>query len=97
MSAAHTVRVQRPEDAEGLETALDEYGITADITYVPEHQICAPGRYTPVDRRLSGMTISTGPDRLEGVTDQGGFSGSTDFDVTAGPVRPCSGVPNPLG
>lgn len=58
------VEVQRPEDAAGLESALAGYGIKADITYVPQSQECAPGRYTPVDRRLSGMQIEIGAQRL---------------------------------
>lgn len=42
------VRVARLEGAEGLEHALEEHGIQADITYLPVGQACAPGRYTTV-------------------------------------------------
>lgn len=126
-SGTITVEVQRLEDAEGLEAELAEHGVVADITYVPDGQECAPGRYTPVDRRLSGMGLTMGSDRLEvtlppgtvrdgetfvmavsgeaippsptepsqgGITDMGGFSGWADFDVTAGPVQPCTVIPN---
>lgn len=38
---------------------------------------------------------STEPSQ-DGVTDLGGFSGWADFDVTAGPVQPCTVVPSTL-
>lgn len=60
-----TVRVDRLEDAGGLEDALAEAGIAADVLYLPDGRQCAPGRYEPVDRPLSGMTVSLGADRLE--------------------------------
>lgn len=127
-SGTITVEVRRLEDAKGLEAELAKYGVTADVTYVPDHQMwCAPGRYTPVDRKLSGMQVEMGAQLLkvtlppgtvrdgeifvmavfgeviptstepsqDGVRDDGGFSGLTEFDVTAGPVQPCKVVPNP--
>ena len=129
-SGTITVEVQRLEDAEGLEAELAKYGVNADITYVPDRQECAPGRYTPVDRSLSGMGVTMGSPRLEvtlppgtvrdgetfvmavsgeaippsssepsqdGIIDMGGFSGWTDFNVTAGPVQPCTVVPSTVG
>ena len=54
------VEINRPEDAAGLEEALEERGITADITYLPELQTCAPGRYEVVDRESTGMITSVG-------------------------------------
>lgn len=125
-SGTITVEVQRLEDAEGLEAELAKLGVTADITYVPDRQECAPGRYAPVDRSLSGMGVTMGSRRLEvtlppgavrdgetfvmavsgaaipssssdsedGITDLGGFTGWTDFNVTSGPVRPCTLVPS---
>lgn len=116
-----TVEVRRLEDAEGLEAELAKHGVTADITYVPDRQECAPGRYVPVVRRLPGLGLTMGSDLLrvtlppgsiragetfvlavsgeaippqsepddDGVIDGGGFAGWTDFNVTAGPVRPC--------
>ncbi|MEO9325364.1 hypothetical protein ABFT23_17870 [Nocardioides sp. C4-1] len=105
-----TVEVQRLEDASGLETELARFGVEAEITYLPDRQECAPGRYVPVKRRLSGMSVSMGSTRLivtlppdtirsgetfvmavSGAGDgSGGFAGWTEFDVTAGPVRPCA-------
>lgn len=55
------VEVNRPEDAAGLERALEERGIAADITYLPMMQTCAPGRFTEVDRKV-GMSLSIGED-----------------------------------
>jgi hypothetical protein len=49
------VDINRPEDAAGLEQALEDHGITANITYLPELQSCAPGRYTVVDRETNVM------------------------------------------
>ena len=48
---------------------------------------------------VSGEAIppsSSGPSQ-GGVTNLGGFSGWTDFDVTAGPVQPCTVVPGTVG
>jgi hypothetical protein len=59
-----TVEVMRLEDAEGLEAALAEYGISADVSYVPDEQECADGRYTPVTRSLRGMQVSIGSELL---------------------------------
>ncbi|MCY7401604.1 MAG: hypothetical protein LH477_11745 [Nocardioides sp.] len=55
------VEISRPEDAAGLENALAERGITADVTYLPGLATCALGRYEPVDRRV-GMRLSIGQD-----------------------------------
>jgi hypothetical protein len=63
-SGTITVEVQRLEDAEGLEAELAKFGVMADITYVPDSQECAPGRYTPVARSLSGMGIAMGSELL---------------------------------
>lgn len=56
-----TVEVNRPEDAAGLERALAEHGIAADVTYLPGLQTCAPGRFRTVDREV-GMRLSIGED-----------------------------------
>lgn len=124
-SGTITVEVRRLQDANGLEADLAKYGVKANITYVPHGQECAPGRYTPVNRKLSGMSVSMGAHLLrvtlppgtirdgetfvmavsgravpassepsDGVTDMGGFSGWTDFNVAAGPVQPCRVVPD---
>lgn len=61
------VEINAPTDASGLERALQEHGIAADITYLPELQTCAPGRYVEVDRPLSGLTTMVGSESI-GVT-----------------------------
>lgn len=53
------VEINRPEDAAGLERALEEHGIAADITYLPGLQTCAEGRFTEVDR-VVGMSLEIG-------------------------------------
>lgn len=129
-SGTITVEVRRLQDAKGLEAQLAKYGVGADITYLPRRQECAPGRYAPVDRTLSGMGVTMGAQLLrvtlppgtvrdgetfvmavsgeaippsssepmqDGIIDMGGFSGWTDFSVTAGPVQPCRIVPGTIG
>lgn len=59
-----TVEINRPEDAAGLERALEERGINADITYLPELQTCVPGRYEVVDREPTDMMASVGESQL---------------------------------
>lgn len=58
------VEINRPEDAEGLERALAEHGIAADITYLPELQSCAPDRYVPVDREV-GINLGIGEEQIK--------------------------------
>ena len=58
------VEINRPEDAAGLERALREHGIAADITYLDDMQTCAPGRTTEVDRRV-GMQLQIGEDKVK--------------------------------
>lgn len=55
------VQVNRPEDAAGLERALEDRGIVADITYLPDLQQCAEGRFTEVAREV-GLSLSIGED-----------------------------------
>ena len=84
-SGTITVEVERLEDAGGLEAALAEHGVHADITYLPDRQECAPGRYTPVGRSLSGMQVSMGTDRL--VVTLRARHGARRRDVRDGRVR----------
>jgi hypothetical protein len=63
-SGTITVEINRLENAEGLEAELAKFGVRADVTYLPDRQECAPGRYTPVDRGLSGMQVSMGANLL---------------------------------
>ncbi len=65
------VEVRRLEDAAGLEALLAEHGVTADIRYLPWGRACAPGRYTAVDRSLSGMGVSMGSSLLRVVIPPG--------------------------
>jgi hypothetical protein len=58
------VRINRPQDAAGLERALEEHGIAADITYLPDLQECAPGRYAEVDREV-GMSLQIGQEMVK--------------------------------
>lgn len=58
------VEINRPEDAAGLERALEEHGIEADVTYLPALQTCAPGRYDVVDRDVE-MGTTIGDDRVQ--------------------------------
>lgn len=123
-----TVEVRRLEDASGLEEALAEHGVVADIRYLPYGQACAAGRYVAVERRLTGMGAALGSSILrivlppgavrdgetfvmwvsgremtademaeleveEGTTVTQGFHSRVDFDVAAGPVKPCDVVP----
>lgn len=54
------VEVNRFEDAPGLEEALADHGVTAQITYVPDGGQCLPGRYFPIDRQ--GIALEMGSD-----------------------------------
>lgn len=65
------VEVHRLEDAGGLEALLADHGVAADIRYLPWGQACAPGRYTAVDRSLSGMSMSMGDSLLRVVLPPG--------------------------
>jgi hypothetical protein len=55
------VEITRPEDAAGLEQALADHGIAADVTYLPDLATCAPGRYVPVAREV-GLSLAMGRD-----------------------------------
>ncbi|MGF9756723.1 hypothetical protein AAII07_16105 [Microvirga sp. 0TCS3.31] len=58
------VQINRPQDAAGLERALEEHGIAADITYLPDLQECAPGRYAEVDREV-GIALQIGQEMVK--------------------------------
>ena len=58
------VEINRPEDAAGLERALEEHGIAADITYLPGLQECAPGRFVQVERQV-GMSLQIGQEKVK--------------------------------
>ncbi|MDO5741169.1 MAG: hypothetical protein Q4P07_13585 [Ornithinimicrobium sp.] len=52
------VTITRPEDASGLERALVEHGINADVTYLPGLQTCSPGRFQKSERATPGLMTS---------------------------------------
>jgi hypothetical protein len=41
-----TVRIERFEDADGLEAAIERYGINAEVDYLPWGKVCQQPRYT---------------------------------------------------
>lgn len=97
-SGTITVEVRRLEDAEGLEAALAEYGVNADITYVPNGRTCAPGRYTPVYRKLSGMELEVGRERLKVTLPPGAVRvGETFVLSVSGKVMSASSAPSVAG
>jgi len=53
-----TVTINRPQDAAGLERALTEHGVNADITYLQDLQSCAAGRFQKTGRATPGLTTS---------------------------------------
>jgi hypothetical protein len=97
-SGTITVEVHRLEDAEGLETELAKVGVRADITYLPDRHECAPGRYTPVDRPLSGMQVSMGADLLRVTIPPGAVrDGETFVMAVSGETVPPSTEPSQDG
>lgn len=90
------VEVDRLEDAEGLERAIEAYGIEADVTYVPDGGQCAPGRYQPVGRPLSGLLIQVGEDTSFEVTiPPGAVRAGETFVIAASAVQlPALGDPD---
>ena len=57
------VEINRPEDAAGLERALADHDIRADVTYLSDMSECAPGRYQAVDREL-GVALSISEEQV---------------------------------
>jgi hypothetical protein len=76
------VEINRPEDSAGLKRALEEHGIAADITYLPEMQTCAPGRYTVVDRKFVGMSTGIGERRISVTLPPGAVREGETFVLT---------------
>ncbi len=58
------VQINRPQDAAGLELALEEHGIAADSTYLHDLQECSAGRYAEVDREV-GISLQIGQERVK--------------------------------
>lgn len=59
------VTINRLEDAEGLETALRNKGINADVTYTPPGKACAPNRAAMAPNPLA---LSVAQDDAGGAT-----------------------------
>lgn len=72
------VEVNRPEDATGLEQALGERGVAADITYLPDLQECAAGRFAEVDREV-GLSLSIGEDLVRVILPPGAVRDGETF------------------
>ncbi|QWF23030.1 hypothetical protein KM427_04670 [Nocardioides sp. LMS-CY] len=97
-SGTITVEVRRLEDAEGLEAELAEHGVTADITYLPDRQTCAPGRYVPVARRLPGLGVTMGSDLLRVTLPPGSVrAGETFVMAVSGEAIPPQSEPDDDG
>lgn len=79
------VEVNRFEDAPGLEEALAEHGVTAQITYVPAGGQCVPGRYAPIDR--SGIAVTMGSDLFRITLDPGTIRAGEILVVDASILR----------
>jgi len=58
------VEVNRIEDAEGLEAALADVGVTAEITYVPGGGQCERDGLDGVARADRGISLELGSDRF---------------------------------
>lgn len=58
------VEVNRIEDAEGLEAALADVGVTAEITYVPGGRQCERDGLDGVARADRGISLELGSDRF---------------------------------
>lgn len=90
------VSVDRLEDAAGLESALAEHGIAAEVTYVPDGGECAPGRYAVVDRDLTGLSLTVGSDRFEVSLPPGAVRDGETFVIAASLV-PIPAIGDPDG
>ena len=98
-SGTITVEVRRLEDAEGLETELAKHGVAADIIYLADRQECAPRRYKPVNRSLSGMQVSMGSELLRVTLPPGTVRDGETFvmAVSGKDVPPSSSEPSEDG
>ncbi len=76
-----TVTVTRLEGAEGLQAALRERGIPADITYLPTDKACLPGRYREVD--TPGLSLTVGGDLFKVTIPPGAVSQGNIFVLSA--------------
>lgn len=56
-----SVEIRSPEDATGLETALDEAGISASVTYLAAGTTCREPRFRPMPWPEGARAIVVGP------------------------------------
>lgn len=104
-----TITIHRLEDAAGLEAALAEHGIAADVTYLPDGQTCADGRFTAADIGSYPMEQGVGTDGQWLTVPAGALADgqtlvlvNTEFpdggiggtaDIADGPIGECVPVP----
>ena len=104
-----TVQVNRLEDATGLEKALAEEGVAADVAYLGSQKQCAGNRYTPASPTSGSATRFTiGADGISMVLDRRDVSSgetvviaasripqgvSGSVGIATGKVRECRPVP----
>jgi hypothetical protein len=74
-----SVRIDRFEDADGLEAAIERYGVNAEVDYLPYGKTCREPRYTVAPTADQSAAVSVG--------DQDGMSirltpGDFDADET---------------
>ncbi|MDO9378431.1 MAG: hypothetical protein Q7T56_06250 [Nocardioidaceae bacterium] len=84
------VEVNRLEDAAGLERALEEQGVAADVQYLGRQQKCAPGRYreAPVDLSYRSRSVYTlGGDGITVTLDRRDVAGGRTLVITAALTR----------
>lgn len=76
-----TVTITRLEGAAGLEDALAQRGITAQVTYLPINTACAPSRYAELD--TPGLTLSTGAEDFKVIIPPGAVGQGETFVLSA--------------
>lgn len=84
------VEVNRLEGAQGLERALLEHGINADVTYLPDGKACAAGRYVAVD--TPGLILGVSAERLEVIIPANAVGPDDTFVLSAAVVPLPDGV-----
>lgn len=106
-----TVSIDRLEDAQQLQEALKDHGVTADVRYLGDNLQCQPNRFTPAPSAPgSRTTFSVGTNGITVVLDRRDVNnGQTvviaassmgngihgEVGVAAGAVAPCQQVPLP--
>ncbi|MGH3460777.1 MAG: hypothetical protein ACRDP9_04805 [Kribbellaceae bacterium] len=55
-----SVRIERFEDADGLEAAIERYGVNAEVDYLPYGKTCREPRYTVAPTADQSAAVSVG-------------------------------------